>query len=59
MTFNDTAAAYGLFQVVFADVVGHPARAKFRLRERREPGLRFDEVFRQEATTFSVSCVTS
>lgn len=49
MTFNDTAAAYGLFQVVFADVVDHLAVATFRLRETREPDLRFEKVFRQEA----------
>lgn len=47
MTFNDTAAAYGLFQVVFAEVVDLLAGATFRLRERREPGLKFEEVFDQ------------
>ena len=49
MTFDDTASAYGLFQVVFADVVDHLAVATFRLRERKEPSLQFEKVFRQEA----------
>jgi hypothetical protein len=48
MTLNDTAAAYGLFQVVFADVVDHLAVATFRLRELRESGLVFESVFKQE-----------
>jgi hypothetical protein len=48
MTLDDTAAAYGLFQVVFADVVDHLAGATFLLRERKEPGLTFEKVFRQE-----------
>jgi len=50
MTLDDTAAAYGLFQVVFADVVDHLAGATFLLRERKEPGLTFEKVFRQELT---------
>ena len=50
MTFNDTAAAYGLFQVVFADVVDHLAGATFHLRERKEPGLPFEKVFKQDAS---------
>ena len=50
MKFNDTAAAYGLFQVVFADLTDHLAVATFRLREQREPGLTFEAVFRQELT---------
>ena len=45
---NDTAAAYGLFQVVFADVTDHLAVATFRLRERKESDLVFEDVFRQE-----------
>lgn len=47
MTLDDTAAAYGLFQVVFADLANHLAIATFRLREQKEPGLAFEEVFRQ------------
>lgn len=47
MNLNDTAAAYGLFQVVFADVVDHLAVATFRLRERKESGLDFERVFNQ------------
>jgi hypothetical protein len=48
MNLNDTAAAYGLFQVVFADIADHAAVATFRLRELKEPGLSFETVFRQE-----------
>lgn len=48
MKLNDTAAAYGLFQLVFADVTDHLAVATFRLREEREPNLAFEDVFRQE-----------
>src|SRR6185503_1401275 len=48
MTFNDTAAAYGLFQVVFADMADHLAVATFRLREHRELGLSFETVFGQQ-----------
>jgi hypothetical protein len=50
MTFNDTAAAYGLFHVVFADVVDHLAAATFRLRKRKEQGLPFEKVFKQDAS---------
>jgi hypothetical protein len=48
MKLDDTAAAYGLFQVVFADVTDHLAVAAFRLCELKEPGLAFETVFRQE-----------
>ena len=48
MKLDDTAAAYGLFQVVFADVTAHLAIATLRLRERNEPGLAFETVFKQE-----------
>ena len=47
MRFNDTASAYGLFQVVFADAADHLAVATHRLRVRKEPGLTEDAVFRQ------------
>jgi hypothetical protein len=50
MRFNDTAAAYGLFQVVFADVANHLAIATFRLRALREPSLSFNTVFGQQFT---------
>lgn len=53
MNLDDTAAAYGLFQVVFADVADHVAVATFRLRELKEPGLAFETVFGQDfAKTF-------
>jgi hypothetical protein len=48
MKCDDTASAYGLFQVVFADVTVHLAVAAFRLRERKEPGLAFETIFRLE-----------
>lgn len=47
MKLSDTAAAHGHFQVVFADVTDHLAVATFQLRKRREPPLRFEEVFKQ------------
>jgi hypothetical protein len=50
MTLNDTAAAYGLFQVVFADIADHVAVATFRLLQRSDPGLTFENVFRQDFT---------
>ena len=50
MTFNDTAAAYGLFQVVFADVVDHLAGATFHLLKREDPDLPFEKVFTQDAS---------
>jgi hypothetical protein len=50
MTFNDTAAAYGLFQVVFADVANHLAVATYHLRKLREPNLAFEEVFGLEVS---------
>jgi len=49
MRFNETAMAFGLFQVVFADVIDHLAVATFRLRERSETGLVFEDVFGQES----------
>src|ERR1700744_5809255 len=48
MNLDDAAAAYGLFQVVFADIADHVAVATFRLRELKEPELTFETVFRQE-----------
>ncbi len=48
MTLSDTAAAYGLFQVVCADLIDHLAVAVFRLRISKEPWLAFETVFRQE-----------
>jgi hypothetical protein len=36
MTFDDTAAAYGLVQVVFADVADHLAFALFTLRQKKD-----------------------
>jgi len=47
MKLSDTAAAYGLFQVVFADLTDHLAQATYDLRAQREPGLGFETVFRQ------------
>lgn len=39
-----------MFQVVFADIVDHLAAATFRLRERKERGLQFEKVFKQDAS---------
>ncbi|HVT30987.1 MAG TPA: hypothetical protein VHE81_23480, partial [Lacipirellulaceae bacterium] len=50
MIFNETAAAYGFFQIVFSDVVDHLAAATFLLRKLREPKLDFKEVFRQNVS---------
>lgn len=47
-TMNQTAAAYGLFQVVFADLADHLAAAAFYLRRRKEPSLKFEKVLKQE-----------
>jgi len=48
MRINETAAAYGLFQVIFADVADHLAIATFHLRKQKEPDLTFQTVFKQE-----------
>lgn len=48
MQLTDTAAAYGVFQVVFADLADHLAVATFRLRERREPDISLEDVFKQQ-----------
>ena len=48
MLLNETAAAYGLFPVVFADVADHLAVATFHLLRRKEPALAFEKVFKQE-----------
>jgi hypothetical protein len=48
MILNDTAAAYGLFQVVFAELTDHLAVATFRLRKQKESGLVFEKVFDQK-----------
>jgi len=45
---NAVAAAYGLFQVVFANLAEHLSIATFRLRKHREPDLALETVFRQE-----------
>jgi hypothetical protein len=50
MVVTDTAAAYGLFQLVFADVTKYLAIATFRLRQRHEPQLTFEDVFRQRVS---------
>jgi hypothetical protein len=50
MRFTHTACAYGLFQVVFADVADHLAVATFRLRERKEPSLTLEAVFGQRVS---------
>jgi hypothetical protein len=44
---NHTAAAYGMFQVVFGDLSDHLAFYTFHLRKRHESELRFEAVFGQ------------
>jgi hypothetical protein len=48
VTFNDTAAAYGLFQIAYSDLADHLAVAVFRLRQCKEAGLDFNAVFKQD-----------
>ncbi len=48
MLIDATAGAYGLFQVVFADLTEHLAVAVFRLRQVKAPGLTFEQIFRLE-----------
>lgn len=47
MSSSAAVAAYGRFQVVFADVVNHLAIVTFDLREPAEPGLHIKSVFAQ------------
>jgi hypothetical protein len=46
MKIDGTAAAYGLIQVVFADVTERLAGAVFILRRRREPNVTLEQIFR-------------
>ena len=48
MRVDPIAAAYGFFQIVFADLADTLADAVFHLRRRTEPDLKFEEVFRTE-----------
>jgi hypothetical protein len=45
MKLDSTAAAYGLIQVVFADVTDRLATAVFMLRQRRDSNVTFEETF--------------
>jgi hypothetical protein len=45
---DQTAAAYGLFQVVYTDLTERLAFAVFELRKRNEPTLRFENVFAKQ-----------
>lgn len=45
MTIDPAAAAYGLFQLAFAEVTDHIAGALFALRRRKEADLRYTNVF--------------
>jgi len=47
MVFNETAAAYGLFQVVFAEMHEYLAAATYHLRRRNEQSLQYEKVHRQ------------
>lgn len=48
MKIDETAAAYGLFQLAFAEVTEYLAAALFRLRRDRETELEFAHVFRMK-----------
>lgn len=48
MTLDDNAAAYGLFQLVFANLVQQFATAVFYIQRNQNPGLHFNEVFRRD-----------
>ena len=50
MKFDDLAAAYGLVQVVFADVTDRLASAVFELQRRRDASLNFSDIYRLEFT---------
>ncbi len=47
MKLSETAAAYGLFQLVYADAIDHLAFALFRFRQRNEPDLTFEIILRE------------
>lgn len=47
MVLNETAAAYGVFQVIFAELHGCLAAATWHLRRRFDPNLTFSKVHRQ------------
>jgi len=49
MMIDSTDAPYGLFQVAFADMAEHLAGCLYQLRLRKEPGLKFENMF---GTTF-------
>ena len=46
MTIDPAAAAYGIFQVVFAEMTENLAGALFRFRQVKQPELTFKQVFR-------------
>ncbi len=48
MKFGEAASAYGMFQVVFADIVCRVAVYTLLLRREQEPALDFNTVFRQD-----------
>jgi hypothetical protein len=45
MTFDSTSSAYGLVQVVFADVTDRLATAVFVFQQRRDPNVTFGEIY--------------
>jgi hypothetical protein len=50
MKLDMTAAAYGLIQVVFADVTNRLAQAVFVLQKRRDANITFERIFCAEFT---------
>lgn len=51
MKLDATAAAYGLIQVVFADVTVRLARAVFFLQRQRDANVTFEQIFRARIGT--------
>ena len=55
MKLDDNAAAFGLFQLAFANLTQQLAMAVFYLRRINEPDLRFEQVFKMEFSRFAPS----
>ncbi len=48
MKLDETAAAFGLFHLAFANLTQQLATAVFYIRRIKEPDLKFEKVFKQE-----------
>ncbi len=51
MVFDEAAAAYGVFQVVFGEVVDLLSVSTFQFRYREDSQLKFEDVFKQNLST--------